>query len=209
MSSHGPDPSITTDELEGIEFRSPGRFTIQNPSAVPTQVEPWRSAPFVLGENADPVPLYGRDDIRQHALAMIEQARRSLCIYTPDLEPWLYDHSSIQQACSRFLLAHPRNRLRILSGDSSRTLRQGHRLIALARRLTSNLQIRKRHPEYTVQTSAFLIADDCGLLFRPEPEQYSGHALYCNPSRACQQQRQFDTAWDHSLSDPDLRSFLL
>lgn len=209
MSSHGPDQSDTADELEIIEFQSPGRFKVENPPALTTTPEPWRLAPFVLGGTADAQPFDDINDARAHALAMIGQARRSICIYTPDLEPRLYDHSSIQQACTRFLLAHPRNRLRILISDPSRALRNGHRLITLARRLTSNLHIRRRHPDYPAQTSAFLIVDDCGLLIRSEADQLVGHALYQHPGRARQQQRLFDTAWDHSLSDPDMRSFLL
>lgn len=208
MNRNDPDRPAISAELADIDFHSPGRFEITNPPASPTGSEQWSSAPFVLGSS--PAQAFNSAvEARQHALALIEQARRSLNIYTPDLEPWLYNHSCIQQACSHFLLAHPRNRLRILVGDSSRAVKQGHRLVTLARRLTSNLAIRKFHPDYPMQTCAFLIADNCGVLVRPEPNQFSGHALYRDPGRARQRQRLFDNAWDHSLSDPDLRSFLL
>jgi hypothetical protein len=209
MTNHGPDQSDTADELEIIEFQSPGRFNIENPPALAPAQESWQPAPFTLADTADAQSFNDINAVRAHALTMIGQARRSICIYTPDLEHRLYDHSSIQQVCTRFLLAHPRNRLRILISDPSRSLRNGHRLITLARRLTSNLQIRRRHPDYPAQTNAFLIADDCGLLIRTEADQFVGHALYSHPGRARQQQRHFDTAWDHSLSDPDFRSFLL
>lgn len=208
MNRNDPDRPATSAELADIDFHSPGRFEISNPSAPPTGPEQWSPAPFLLGSS--PAQTFNSAvEARQHALALIEQARRTLSIYTQDLEPWLYNHSSIQQACSNFLLAHPRNRLRILVSDSSRAVKQGHRLVTLARRLTSNLAIRKLHLDYPAQTCTFLIADDCGLLVRPEPDQFAGHALYRDPGRARQRQRLFDNAWDHSLSDPDLRSFLL
>lgn len=207
MNRNDPDRPASA-ELAGIDFQSPGRFEISNPPASPTTSEQWSPAPFLLGSS--PAQTFDNAvEARQHALALIEQARRTLNIYTQDLEPWLYNHSSIQQACSNFLLAHPRNRLRILVGDSSRAVKQGHRLVTLARRLTSSLAIRKLHPDYPAQACAFLIADDCGLLVRPDPDQFAGHALYRDPGHARQRQRLFDTAWDHSLSDPDLRSFLL
>lgn len=209
MSSHDPEQSDTADELDIIEFQSPGRFMIENPAALTTTSEPWLPASCVLGGTNAAQSFDDINDARAHALAMIGQARRSLCIYTPDLEPRLYDHSSIQQVCTRFLLAHPRNRLRILISEPARALRSGHRLITLARRLTSNLHIRRRHPDYPAQTSTFLIADDCGLMIRSDADQFVGHALYQHPGRARQQQRSFDIAWDHSLSDPELRSFLL
>lgn len=210
MNRNDPDRPATSAELADIDFHSPGRFEINNPSAAPTPPEQWSSASFLLGSLSSPAQAFNSAvEARQHTLALIEQARRSLSIYTQDLEPWLYDHSIIQRACAHFLLAHPRNRLRILIGDSSRAVKQGHRLVTLARRLTSNLAIRKFHPDHPTQTCAFLIADDCGLLVRPEPDQFAGHALYRDPGRARQRQRLFDTAWDHSLPDPELRSFLL
>jgi len=209
MSTDDSDRPIAATEWAAIDFLSPGRFTVDNPQTQQNRTDEWQPAPFILGATRTPQPFDSPDAARRHALALLEQARRSLSLYSPDLEPWLYNHNSVQQACTRFLLAHPRNRLRILLGDSSRAVKQGHRLLTLARRLTSNMQIRKLHPDYPAQACAFLVADDCGVLVRPEPSQCSGHALYQDPGRARQRQRQFNTAWDHGLSDPDLRSFLL
>ena len=55
----------------------------------------------------------------------------------------------------------------------------------------------------------FLIADDRGLFVRPELDQQSGSTLYNDPARVRQRHTQFDQAWDTSITDPDLRSFLL
>lgn len=209
MSADDPDHSDAAPELPAIEFLSPGRFLVDNPPTTQNPPDQWHPAPFVLRETMAIQRFECLDDARRHALALLGQAHRSLSLYSPDLEPPLYNHSSIQQACVRFLLAHPRNRLRVLLEDTSRAVKQGHRLLGLSRRLSSNMQIRKRHPEYPAHTCAFLVADDCGAMVRPEPDQMIGYALYNDPGRTRQLQREFDTAWDHSLSDPDLRSFLL
>ena len=209
MAHDDPEHSVSEGELSMIEFQSPGRFKIDNSAAQSVHPEECCEAPFTLGVSSTVQAFNDMGEARRHALALIEQVRRSLSIYTPDLEPWLYNHSSIQRACSQFLLAHPRNRLRILIGDSSRAVSEGHRLVVLSRRLTSNLHIRKTHPDYSLQSSALLIADACGMLMRPNADQFSGHALYGDPGRARQQLRLFDAAWDRSLPDPDMRSFLI
>jgi hypothetical protein len=139
----------------------------------------------------------------------MQQARRSLCLYTPDLEAWLYHHESIQQACQNLLLARPQNSMRILLRDSSPAVRQGHRLLTLARRLPSSLQIRRLNPDYPATGSAYLLADDRGLLLRKDAEHLAGYALYNDPARVRQCQQQFDQAWNTSIADPELRSFLL
>lgn len=196
-------------ELPAIEFASPGRFTVHNPAGQSSDSPRAEPAPFVLGAHPDLERFSQPEAARAHALALLQQAQRSLCIYSHDLEPWLYHHSSVQDACTRFLLASPRNQLRILLRDPSRAVKEGHRLLSLSRRLSSNLQIRKLHPDYPNEELAFLLADDHGLLLLPEIGQASGYALYQDPGRNRQRRAQFDQAWDTSITDADLRSFLL
>lgn len=196
-------------ELPAIDFHSPGRFAVHNPQAQPEPSEQREPAPFLLGSHGNLERFEHPQQIQAHALALLQQARHSLCLYTPDFEPWLYSHSSVQDACSRFLLASPKNHLRILLRDVSRPVKQGHRLLNLARRLTSNLHIRKINPDLPSEEAAYLLADRHGLLLRPQVEQYAGYALYNDPGRVRLRQAQFDQAWDTSVLDPDLRSFLL
>jgi hypothetical protein len=196
-------------DLPAIEFESPGRFRILNPptaTANTAQIEP---APFLLGQLRQIQHFNNPQDARAHALALLQQAQRSLCIYSADLEPWLYHHSSMQAACTAFLLTSPRNQLRILLRDVSRAVKDGHRLLSLARKLPSNCHIRKLHPDYPSEASNFLLADSCALLVRPEPSQYAGYACYQDPVNVRLRQTQFEQAWNTSISDADLRSFLL
>lgn len=209
MSDSAPDESSDLAELPAIDFHSPGRFAVHNPQADLPEPLAWRAATFELGQDTELQRFSEPNEVRQHALAMLQQATRSLCIYSTDLEPWLYHHSSVQQACTRLLLAHPRNRLRILIGDPTRAIKEGHRLLQLARRLTSNVHIRKLNPDYPEQSGAYLIADDCGLLQRPKADQYADYALYHDPARVRIRQAEFDKAWEHGLADANLRSFLL
>lgn len=196
-------------QLPAIDFQSPGRFSVHNPAPDLPASQPWEPAPFRLGE-ASGLQRFGEPEAaRSHALALMQQTSRSLCLYSPDLEAWLYNHSSIQEACTRLLLRHPQNRLRILLRDSTRPVKEGHRLLGLSRRLSSNLHIRLLNPDYPSPEQAFLLADQLGLLLRTEPALPAGHAHYNDPGRVRQLQAQFDQAWDTSLADPNLRSFLL
>lgn len=204
-----PDNSTSEPELAAIEFTSPGRFSIANPPNASAQGEAQDQALFSLGSDSGIQAFETASEARRHVMALLSQARRKLSLYSTDFEPWLYNHSSVQQACIRFLLESPRNQLRVLLKDSSRAVKQGHQLVSLSRRLSSNMHIRKVNLDYQAQPDVFVVVDDCGVLIRPKPDEFKGYVLYSDPSRARQLQRQFDTAWEHSLSDPDLRSFLL
>lgn len=200
MSESEPDRSEIPADLPAIDFESPGRFAYAiSPATVQPGDKPLAGRrPFDTAEQA-----------REHALNLLRQARRSLSLFTPDLEAWLYNDLEVQQACALMLRGHPRNRMRVLIADSSRAIRESHRLLALSRRLTSTMQIRKLNPDYPMEQGAYLIVDDHGLLVRPSVERFAGYALYQDAARARQRQQQFDTAWSHSLTDPELRSFLL
>ena len=200
---------LPEEELQAIEFASPGRFSIHNPAAEAARPHNWLPASCTLGETTELQRFSNPEEARALALALLQQASRTLCLLTPDLEPWLYNHGLIQEACKAFLLRHPQSRMRVLLSDSSKAVKDGHRLLTLSRRLSSKLQIRKLHPDYPTEEVAFLLADDRGLLLRPELEQYAGYALYNDPGRTRLLQTQFDRAWDNSTLDPDLRSFLL
>ncbi len=210
MSEENAPNDQSEPELPAIDFQSPGRFSVRNPDTFPALATETREpAPFQLGQHPDLERFSRPEQAQAHALALLQQARFSLSLYSPDLESWLYSHSSVQEACTRFLLASPKNRLRILVRDVGKPVRQGHRLLNLARRITSNLHIRRINPDHPSDESAFLLADGHGLLLRETPEQYAGYALYNDPGRVRQRQAQFDQAWDISVLDPDLRSFLL
>ncbi|GLZ88908.1 hypothetical protein Pres01_49590 [Metapseudomonas resinovorans] len=209
MNENAPESTENEVELPAIEFQSPGRFSVHNPSSLQAAAPEWEPAPFSLGSHDRLERFSNPDDARAHALALMQQARRRLCLYTPDLEPWLYHNSAIQQACTRLLVSDPKCQLRILVRDLSRAVKEGHRLLSLRRRISSNFQIRRINPDHPSEDLAYLIADDRGLLIRPEPEQYAGYALYNDPGRTRLQQTRFDQAWDLSITDADLRSFLI
>lgn len=208
--SNAPESDNDPGTLPDIDFRSPGRFAIHNPpvdAGEPSStLEP---APYVLGQHPALLRCDSPAELRSHALALTQQARHTLCLLSPDLEPWLYDQRAISEACRHLLRAHPRHSLRILLRDSSLAVRNGHVLLRLARQLTSNCRIRKLPGDYPVDDGAYLLVDDCGLLLRNTPQLQAAQIHYRDPQRVRQLQRRFDQAWEAAGGDPDLRSFLL
>ncbi|QEY58754.1 histone acetyltransferase HPA2 [Pseudomonas sp. C27(2019)] len=195
-------------ELPAIEFVAQGSFSIHNPDSDSSPAA-WPAADYQLGDYRELLRIDGIDAVRSHTLALLQHAQHSLCIYSPDLEPWLYNHSSISAACSALLLAHPQKKLRILLRDTTRIAREGHVLLALSQRLSSRCSIRKVNTEYDYSDDAWLIADNCGLLVRKAQQLTRAVVYYNDPARVRQSQRVFDAMWDVSRSDVNLRSMRL
>ncbi|MDT3718130.1 histone acetyltransferase HPA2 [Pseudomonas oryzihabitans] len=159
-----------------------------------------------LGEDLA-LRLEGLDALREHSVRLISQARHQLCIQTPDLEAPLYDNVDVEAALKRLLLGNPRHQVRILINDSTLAMRQGHRLIALAQRLTSNLLIRRPLAEQRPE-GACLIVDDLALL-RRTGNAPNGFVRYGDRAAVRTQQQVFDRLWAISQAEMELRRMVL
>ena len=84
-------------------------------------------------------------------------AQRLMSIYTPDLEPDLYDQNGFLEIVKRFVLARRFAKVRVLLSDSGRLMRDNNRFIAMGRRLTSCIDIR---PAVTAARAARLRLPD-------------------------------------------------
>lgn len=120
----------------------------------------------VLGESAGLVELCARDSIRDTSLRMAQQTRRLLRLFSQDLDADLYDNEDFLEALRQIALRGQEVPVRILLAEAETAVRGGHRLIELARLLTSKVQIRKIPEEFNREKTAYLLADDQGYLLR-------------------------------------------
>lgn len=159
----------------------------------------------ILGETAGEYALTSRDDNVQAAALLAGQARRMIELFTPDLEPALYDQTPFIDALAQLCLSSPRARVRILAKDFERTVKDGHRLVDLARRLSSYVELRKVHSDYQENSETFLLVDDYGLLHRRHAARFEGTFSCKAPLEVRRLRASFDEVWDRSEPDADLR----
>ncbi len=65
-----------------------------------------------------------------------------MSIYSPDLEPELYDQTPFLEIIKRFVFGRNFAKVRIMLTDRTRMIREGNRLVAMSRRLTSYIEMR-------------------------------------------------------------------
>lgn len=158
-----------------------------------------------LGETAGDYALASRDDNRRAATLLASQARRVIELFTPDLEPALYDQTAFIDALSQLAISGPRARIRILAKDFEHTVKAGHRLMELARRLSSYVELRRVHEDYRDNNETFLLADDYGLLHRRHAPRFEGTFSCKAPLEVRRLRAFFDEVWDRSEPDADVR----
>jgi hypothetical protein len=132
-------------------------------------------------------------------------ARRLISIYTPDLEPDLYDQTSFLEIVKHFVLTHSFSKVRVLLAEPTRVMRDSNRFVAMGRRLSSCIDIRYVAAQAPAQASAYLIADDRAIVYRMRADTWDGVADINNPPVAKLYLHEFDTIWNASAVDQGLR----
>jgi hypothetical protein len=142
------------------------------------------------------------DDMRAAANRIAAGAQRLISIYTPDLESELYDQTEFLDIVKRFVLGRNFAKVRVVLGDASRMLRGNNRFVAMARRLTSYIDIRILRVKLPQRAEAYIIADDRAVLLRTDIESEEAIADFNNPPIARAHLAEFDAVWLANEPEP-------
>jgi len=179
----------------------------ENQQGVPAQL-----SSFGLADSPPPPPplpvrmpaadelqvLTSLEEVRAATNAVAASAQRLLSIFTPDLEPPLYDQPAFLDIIKRFVLGHSFAKVRVLVRDHSRISTGTNRFIGMARRLSSCLEIRPLAAQYRDTTSAYCIADDRAIVYRLRADRWEGIAALNSPPVTRQFLAEFDGCWQAS-----------
>jgi hypothetical protein len=141
------------------------------------------------------------EEMRAAVEAVASGAQRLMSIYTPDLEPDLYDQNGFLEIVKRFVLARRFAKVRVLLSDSGRLIRDNNRFIAMGRRLTSCIDIRPAVTPARERACGYLIGDDRAIVYRVHSDRWDGVADLNNPPVARQYLDEFDEIWHASAPD--------
>ncbi|MGE5155615.1 MAG: hypothetical protein ACM3ST_16595 [Bdellovibrio bacteriovorus] len=158
---------------------------------------------------AGAVTILGRTPIREISQRLAEQARRELLIFTNDLEPDCYDQAPFVEAVRKLALASPHLPVRVLLRDPRGVALKGHRLITLARQLTSRIAIRRLGEDFKDRQDAFLIADGRGYCLRRLAAAAEAVSDLDGPRQARLLRADFEQMWGHGDVDSELRRLYL
>jgi len=146
---------------------------------------------------------------REASIALVKQSRYKLDIVSRDLDHALYDNEDFYNVAKNLATSGPKAKIRILIQNSDKAVKQGHRLVELARKLTSFIEIRvqgKRSKEFN---EAWLIVDDTAWIRRNFADTYLSE-LNCSAARQLKDiEQEFINMWEEASVDPNLRRLSL
>jgi hypothetical protein len=144
-------------------------------------------------------------DVRAAVNEIATSARRLISIYTPDLEPELYDQTRFLEIIKHFVLTRSFSKVRVLLAEPIRVMRDNNRFVSMGRRLSSCIDIRYVADKAPQRASAYLIADDRAIMYRMRADTWDGIADVNNQPVARLYLQEFDSIWNASAMDHGLR----
>ncbi|WP_235499630.1 hypothetical protein [Frateuria sp. Soil773] len=147
-----------------------------------------------------PLPAGDRTEVAAARLHLLRAARHRLDLYLPQLAGGDYGSAEELAQWRRVATSGRGAQIRILLHDPAGALRDGHRLVALAQRLPSALQIRVPVEDADLAyASAYLLNDAGGYLFLPEATRPQGRAADGDRAAQAPLRQHFEEVWERSM----------
>jgi hypothetical protein len=139
----------------------------------------------------------------------VQQARFNVEIVSRLLDPPVYDTAEFADAITNLILGRRAIKIRILIFDPLAVVQRGHRLVDVAGKLSSFIEMRKPGLEHANFNGSLLMADATGYILRESSERYEGTVNFCDRTVSKNLLEAFEEMWARAEADPNLRRMIL
>ncbi|MET0289184.1 MAG: GNAT family N-acetyltransferase [Pseudoxanthomonas sp.] len=140
-------------------------------------------------------------------LGTVQATRRTLCLYSRELDPGLLDQPALVQAIRRLCTGTRDAMVQILLHDALAAQQASSPLIALSQRLPSRFTLRQvQDPVDQAYASAYVVNDRGGYYFRTLGNRLEGEADMDGAGRARQLRAMFASVWERARPCTELRA---
>lgn len=161
---------------------------------------------YRLGESSDEtLDVISRDDNAEAALELVKQCKQKLAIISHELDPLVYDQADLVEAMRQLALKGRNVEIRIIVFEPELIVRKGHKIIDLAGKVSSFIEIRKIASEFKSFNETLLVADNSGYLYRENLERYKGKLNFNGRRESKHLLEAFNKMWNTAKPDANLR----
>lgn len=189
---------------EGAEFEEAGIPHQKMRRGLAALAEPERPPPST--PEAVPLRAESREELIAVTKTLLGCARHSMVVLVRELHPLLLNDTACLVELRRLAISGRGASIRIVVQDLSRALNERTRLLELAQRLSSVVEMRRpTEPGDLEYSSAFMCVDTGGYLFRPVEYAMAASGSTYAPGRHAELMRLFEDVWNRSEPWPELR----
>lgn len=170
-----------------------------SPHVAPTPID-------ISEEERRHISLDSVEDFRNQVNILVQRTHRQIRIFSPSLDPNIFDNEELRTSLFNFASQHPYAEINILIQNPHLLVQNSHRLLHLYHRLSSRVQMRTLKPHSKTSHIEFVLTDQAGILYKQSLNRYTGYAVYWSPLDATELANDFDSLWNASEPDPELRN---
>ena len=153
---------------------------------------------LVVGESTGSIGLDGQLDFHAALNNMATQAKKSVKIFTQELDPELYDQPEFLKIMSDVARNRKHCKIQILIRSPEKAAKSGHRLVELQKRLTSAIQIHSIPEGEASNNDEFMVVDGIAITRRFSMGFMHGNCEFKAIPEAQKKTRFFDLIWQQS-----------
>ncbi|MBV1909255.1 MAG: hypothetical protein KUG78_08025 [Kangiellaceae bacterium] len=146
------------------------------------------------------------DDLKTEIEQLFSNAKRTIQIYSRDLDPRILDHRTIAAQLMRFVRLSRFTKVQILIFDENLMKGRDHSLLNLAQRFTSHIEIRVVPKDYQENRFGYYLADNRHIIYRNNIERYEAEITELPHHLAIEKNKSFHKIWDVSTPASSLRA---
>ncbi len=153
--------------------------------------------------------LTGAEGFREALIEAARQSRRDFLIFSPSLDPLIYDNAELIEALSALARAHRGATLQFLVQDTRPLVARGHGLVRLCQRLPTKAGIRRLTNDIETKAASFALGDRKQLVYQNDPDTCRGFWDWRAGAQVKTLREIFNRAWETAEEDPQLRQLAL
>ncbi len=176
---------------------------VELPPAANSRTRNQRSA-----QRSSVLTVSGDAELAGAVLTVAQSAKRILRIRSVHLDRAVFDGSELEAVLSALARRHAQCRVRMLVGDPQAFSAGSHRLLMLARRLPTPVQLRALRSaagESVELQPTYVVADENAVFMQPHSDASNAFVDLQAGAQARSLALEFDQAWDRALDHPELR----
>lgn len=160
---------------------------------------------YTLDEGSNKQQFDSAQENRSLALQLVQQASREVLIASYDFDSRIYSNNEFVDALASFVRAGRDAQVKVLIWKTSPAVKQGHRMIELAQRLTSSIHIHEPDRVHKDFIESFMVVDGTAYLHRPLADRFEGIADFHAPLIARDLKERFVEMWERSTPSSEFR----
>ena len=144
------------------------------------------------------VLLKTRDAVRAQITLLTNQARHEIRLFTPQLDPALFNTAELTGLLTSFVARDRHNFIQILVEDSDQTVRDNDRVVLLCRRMSDFVHLHRVGEQHIGLKEMFLVVDHLGYLHQSDLARHDCVSASADTRGAVQLAQRFQQMWEHS-----------